>query len=73
MRNALAGFLAARLAGCRRLQPDPLHLRGPLPVVVRTARRGGRAKRARTPPRPPTPGPWLRRSPLGQHIVIRYI
>jgi hypothetical protein len=40
MRDALTGFHAAWFSVRGRLQPDFLHLRGPLPVMVRTARRG---------------------------------
>jgi hypothetical protein len=40
MRNALAGFLASGFAVRRGLQTDLSHLRCPLPVMVRTARRG---------------------------------
>ena len=39
MRHALAGFLASGFAGRGGLQADLLHLRGPLPVMVGTARR----------------------------------
>jgi len=38
VRNALAGFLASGFAGRGWLQAYVLHLRGPFPVMVRTAR-----------------------------------
>jgi hypothetical protein len=34
IRDAPTGFLAAWFSGCDRLQPEFLHLRGPLPVMV---------------------------------------
>ena len=38
MADALADFLASNMAGVARLQAYLLHLRGPLPVMVATAR-----------------------------------
>jgi hypothetical protein len=34
IRDALTGFLATWFSGRDRLQPEFLHLRGPLPVMV---------------------------------------
>jgi hypothetical protein len=39
MADALADFIASNLAGVARLQAYLLHLRGPLPAMVATARR----------------------------------
>jgi len=39
MADALADFLASNLAGIARLRAYLLHLRGPWPVMVATARR----------------------------------
>ena len=39
MADALADFLASNLAGIARLRAYLLHLRGPWPVMVTTARR----------------------------------